>query len=183
MAKTAVSLDIDGDLLANLKAYATQTGCTVTALIERFCQQGLSMALEGSNPDMDADIDSRRNNLATEDIDAVDTDFKNILQRISVLESKVDVSIDVDEYLQNWGKSLELKISSLVDTLVEKRVEDILGAAHHLAKTEPSEQAAIASDAKPIIAPTRGKEPANEYQIDLDYEDEPDEILTDFLEP
>ncbi len=183
MAKTPVSLDIDGDLLANLKAYATQTGCTVTALIEQFCQQGLSMALEGSISDLDADIDSRKTNLVTENIDAVETDFKMILERISVLESKVDVDIDVDEYLENWGKSLELKIVSLVDTLVEKRVKDILGAAHHLGKTEPLEQAAIASNAKPIIVPTRGKEPLNEYQIDLDYEDEPDEILTDFLEP
>ena len=183
MAKTPVSLDIDGDLLAKLKAYATQTGCTVTALIERFCQQGLSMDIQGSNPELDADIDSRKTNLVTEDIDAVETDFKSILERLSVLESKVDVDIEVDEYLQNWGNSLELKIVALVDTLVEKRVKDILGAAHHLDKTEPSEQAAIASNPKPIIVPTPGKEPLNEYQIDLDYEDEPDEILTDFLEP
>lgn len=182
MAKTHVSFHIDGDLLADLKAYATQTGCTVTGLIERFCQQGLEMAPKVSIPDLDAH-DRGKNNLLTERMDVVETDVKSILKRLSVLESKVDVDIDVDDYLQNWQNSLELKIASLVDTFVEKRVEELLGAAHPLAKIEYSKQTAPASDAKPIIIPTKGKELLDDYKIDSDYEDEPDEILTDFLEP
>lgn len=175
MAKTHVSFHIDGDLLADLKAYATQTGCTVTELIERFCQQGLEMAPKGSIPDMDAH-DTGKNNLVPERMDVVETDVKSIVKRLSVLESKVDVDIDVDDYLQNWQSSLELKIASLVDTFVDKRVEEILKSAHPLAKIEHSEQPAPASAAKPIIIPTNDN-------IDSDYEDEPDEILTDFLEP
>ena len=161
MAKTPVSFHIDGDLLANLEAYAAQTGCTVTALIERFCQQGLDTELVGA---------------------VVETDIKSILKRLSVLESKVDVDIDVDDYLQTWQNSLEIKIASLVDTFVEKRVEEILESAHRLAKIEQSEQAPSASDAKPIFIPTRSKGLLDDYRIDFDCDDEPDEILTDFLE-
>ncbi len=183
MAKTPVSFHIDSDLLANLMAYATQTGCSVTALIERFCQQGLEMAPEGSVPDLDARIDSGKKNLLTERTDAVETDVKSILERLSVLESKVDVDIDVDDYLQNWENSLELKIASLVDTFVEKRVEQMLGAARRLAELGEPDQVAPGSDAKPPLIPTRAKGLLVEHQIDSDYEDEPDEILTDFLEP
>ncbi len=182
MAKTPVSLHIDGDLLANLTAYATRTGCTVTELIERFCQQGLEMAPEGSIPALDH-VDKRKNNLLAERVDAVEMDVKSILKRLLVLESKVDVDIDVEDYLQKWQNSLELKIVSLVDTFVEKRVEEILGAAHYVAKIEHSEQTAPATDAKSMLVPKRGEELLDDYQIDSDYEDEPDEILTDFLEP
>jgi len=183
MAKTPVSLHMDGDLLANLTAYATRTGCTVTELIERFCQQGLEMAPEGSIPALDAHVDKRKNNLLAERVDAVEMDVKSVLKRLFVLESKVDVDIDVEDYLQKWQDSLELKIVSLVDTLVEKRVEEILGAAHHFAKIEHSEQTAPVTDEKSMLVPKKGEELLDDYQIDSDYEDEPDEILTDFLEP
>ncbi len=183
MTKTSVSFHINSDLLANLETYATQTGCTVTALIERFCQQGLNMVPEGSIPALDTHIDRRESNLLTERTGAVaETDIKSILKRLSVLESKVDVDIDVDDYLQNWQNSLEIKIASLVDTFVEKRVEEILESAHRPAKIEHSEQAPPASDAKPILIPTRRKGLLDDYRIDFDCEDEPDEILTDFLE-
>lgn len=183
MTKTPVSFRIDSDLLASLKAYATQTGCSVVELIERFCQQGLGMAPEGSIPDLDARIDTLKDNLLTERMGTVETDVKSILGRLSVLESKVDVDIDVNDYLQNWQNDLELKIASLVDTFVEKHVEQLLGAARRLAEIGHPEQVAPVVDAKPALIPTRGKGLLDDNQIDSDYDDEPDEILTSFLEP
>lgn len=146
MAKTPISFDIDGNLLAHLEAYAAQTGCTVTELIERFCQQGLGMASQ---------LERHKNNLQAERLDVVELEVKTILERLSLLESKVDVDIDVHDYLENWQKSLEVKVASLVDAFVNKRVP----------------------------TPTKYEEQLDVYQIDSDVEDEPDEILTDFLEP
>lgn len=183
MAKTPVNFCIDSELLASLKAYATQTGCTVIELVERFCQQGLGMAPEGSIPDLDTRIDRRKDNLLIERMGVVETDVKSILERLSVLESKVDVDVDVEDYLQNWQNSLELKIASLVDTFVEKHVEEILGSARRLAEIRHPVKADPVSDVKPALIPTSTKGLVEDYQIDSDYDDEPDEILTSFLEP
>lgn len=155
MAKIPISFDIDGNLLAHLEAYAAQTGCTVTELIERFCQQGLGMASQESTPAWDAQLERHKNNLQAERLEVVELEVKSILERLSLLESKVDVDIDVHDFLENWQKSLELKVESLVDNFVNKRVP----------------------------TPTRYEEHLDVYQIDSDVEDEPDEILTDFLEP
>lgn len=182
MVKTSINLHIDSDLLDNLKIYATQTECSVVELIERFCQQGLEMAQEGAIPDLDARLNSKDNLSAR--VGAIETEAKSILERLSVLESKVDVDIDVNDYLQNWQKSLELKIASLVDIFVEKRVEEILRATHRLAEIEQSQEVAPASEVKPSLTSATSKELLDDYQVDSDYyDDEPDEILTDFLEP
>ncbi len=179
MAKISVNFCIDSDLLTNLETYATQTGCTVMELIERFCQQGLGTAPEASIF-VDARINKRKDNLLTR-VDAVETDVKSMLERLSVLESKVDVDVDVEEYLQNWQNSLEVKIASLVDTLVEKRVDEILRSVSRLAAAGQPAQAVAASDTKTAFISTRAI--PDDYQIDSEYDDEPDEILTDFLEP
>ena len=146
-------------------------------LIERFCQQGL-----GTAPEASISVDARINkdNLLTR-LDAVETDVKSMLERLLVLESKVDVDVDVEEYLQNWQNSLELKIASLVDTLVEKRVEELLRSASRFAEAGQPTQAVAASDTKTAFISTRTI--PDDYQIDSEYDDEPDEILTDFLEP
>jgi len=184
MAKTSVNFHIDDDLLANLKACATQTGCTIAELIERFCQQGLGMAPLASIPKLEAPvIESRTPDVLTTRLDALEMDFKSMSERLSLLESKVDLDIDVDDYLQNWQNSLELKIASLVDTLVEKRVEQMLGAARRLAELGSSEQISPASDVKPPTTPTTAKGLLDDCKIYSDDDDEPDEILTAFLEP
>ncbi|MBV9387070.1 MAG: hypothetical protein JOZ78_11650 [Chroococcidiopsidaceae cyanobacterium CP_BM_ER_R8_30] len=172
MAKMPIRFDIDENLLANLRAYAAQTGCTVTELIERFCQQGLEMASQGSIPTLEAShIGRGKNNRLAERLEIVETEVKSMLERLSLLESKVDVDIDVNDYLQNWEKSLELRIASLVDTFVEKHVEEILGGAYRHSGIEPSRQTIPSA------------EQLDAHQTDLDDEDEPDEILTEFLEP
>lgn len=181
MAKISVNLWIDSDLLTNLTIYATQAECSVPELIERFCQQGLGIAFSGSISDPDARLDRGKDNLLAR-VGAIETDVKSILERLSVLESKVDVDIDVDDYLQNWQKSLEPKIASLVDTFVEKRVEEILRGSRHVALVGNSDDVAIAPDTKPALASVR-EGVVDDYQVDSDYDDEPDEILTDFLEP
>ena len=183
MVKMPISFEIDGNLLANLEAYAAQTACTVAELIERFCEQGLEMASQGSISTWDAQIERRKNNLLAERLEVVETEHKRILERLSLLESKVDVDIDVNDYLQNWQASLELKIASLVDSFVEKRVEEILGAAYSHARIEDSKQAVPATETKPTFTPTRCEERLDDRQIDSDDEDEPDEILIEFLEP
>lgn len=182
MAKIPVNFPIDIDLLAKLNTYATQTGCTVVDLIEQFCQQGLEIASEGSISAPDVHVDRLKDNLFTP-TNAVETDIKNILERLSVLESKVDVDIDVDDYLQNWEKSLDLKIASLVDALVEKRVEEVLEKARRLNESGQPDQLTPGSDTKSDGVSAKDKGLLNEYQIDYDCDDEPDEILTDFLKP
>lgn len=179
MTKISVNFCIDSDLLANLETHAAQTGCTVMELIEKFCQQGLGTAPEGSIS-VDARPHKSKDNLLTR-VDAVETDVKSMLERLSVLESKVDVDVDVEEYLQNWQNSLELKIASLIDTLAEKRVEELLGSAGRLAEAGQPAQAVFASDTKSAFISTRAI--PDDYQIDSEYDDEPYEILTDFLEP
>ena len=57
-----------------------------------------------------------------------------------------------------------------------------MGVAHRPAEIEHSEQVAPASNTKPALVSAMPKKPLDDYQIDSDYDDEPDEILTDFLE-
>ena len=175
MAKINVDLRIDSDLLTKLETYSRQTGLTVMELIERFCQQGLEMTPESTS--MDARINSPKDNLLTSRVDAIETDVKGILERLSILESKIDVDVDVNEYLENWENSLEIKVASLVDTFVQKRIEVMLAAARRLAElgqSEPSNTMVGSSKAEGLVT---------DYDIyDID-DDEPDEILTDFLKP
>ena len=100
-------------------------------------------------------------------MEIIETEVKSTLERLSLLESKVDVDIDVNDYLQNWQKSFELKIASLIDTFVKRHVEEILEAA----------------EAKPMLMSVRCEERLDAHRTDSDDEDEPDEILTEFLEP
>ena len=180
MAKITVNFRIDSDLLTKLETYSRQTGLTVMELIERFCQQGLEMTPETTS--VDARINSPKDNLLTYSVDAVETDIKSILERLSILESKIDVDTDVNDYLQNWENSLELKIAALVDTFVQKRIEEMLGAARRLAEIGQSAHV-VASDTKPALGSSKAEGLLNDDHIDSDYDDEPDEILTDFLKP
>ena len=177
MAKIPINIYIDSDLLANLHIYASQTQCTVTELIEQFCQQGLTMAND-SSADSDVRVDAQKDHLITRITDT-EKNVKAILERISILESKVDVDIDVNEYLGKWQKSLEPEIANLV----EKRVQEILEVARSLAETGHLDQAISASNVKPLIPLKNKKQLLDDYQKDLDDDEEPDEILTDFLEP
>lgn len=181
MAKITVNFRIDSDLLTKLETYSTQTGLTVMELIERFCQQGLEMTSEKATS-VDARINSPKDNLLTSRVDAIETDIRSILERMSILESKVDVDIDVNDYLQNWENSLELKIASLVDTFVQKRIEEMQGAARRLAEIGQSAHV-VTSDTKPALSLSKAEGLLNDYHIDSDDDDEPDEILTDFLKP
>jgi len=157
MTKIPVNFYIDGELLTKLQTYAAQSGCTVAELVEQFCQQGLQIAGDNANP---VATDSLPERLA-----AIELNMKNILERLLLLESKVDVDIDVNDFLQNWQASLELRIASFV----EKRVEEILRSSPRPAENERSQ--------------ARYKGLVDAPHIDSDDDDEPDEILTDFLEP
>lgn len=176
MTKISVNFCIDIELLANLDAYATEAGCTLIDLIEQFCQQGLEVASKSSTS-LDARINKPQDNILTR-VNAVETDIKSILERLSVLESKVDVDVDVNDFLQNWQKSLELEVASLVEKRVDKRLE----TARHLAESEHPDQG-IRSDVKSDFIAEKAKGITNGWKIDLDCDDEPDEILTDFLKP
>lgn len=177
MTKIPLNIHLDSNLLANLNIYAAQIKCTVAELIEQFCQQGLKMTADSSIFDSDVRIDREKDYLLTR-VTITEKNVKDILERVLILESKVDVDTNVDEYLQNWQNSLELKIASLV----EKRVEEILELARSLAEVEQLNQTVPAANVTPDLICVRTEDHLDDCE-DTDYDDEPDEILTDFLDP
>lgn len=177
MTKIPLNIHLDSNLLANLNIYAAQTKCTIAELIEQFCQQGLKLTTDSLSSDSDVRIDKQKDYLLTR-VTITEKNVKDILERVSILESKVDVDTDVNEYLQNWQNSLELKIASLV----ERRVEEILELARSLTEVEQLNQTFAASNVSPNLVCV-GKEDHLDDRENTDHDDEPDEILIDFLEP
>ena len=166
----ALNLNIPTKLFNTLQARAEQAGVSKAELV---CK-GLEIVLGFRSNSVDIYVDNL---------------LQDVLKRLSLLESKVDVDIDVEQYLQEWENSLESRILSLIDSAVDKRVEGILKSYRilidqgktGLEKVLGNEMAAQAQEA----AQSEPREALLDTSLVVndDLDDEPDEILYDFLQP